>query len=359
MKKYELIVEDIKTKILTQKYKVGEMIPSEAQLQSDYDVSRHTVRQALSILVNEGYVRKEQGSGTFVDDAYLDNKKHDKKTIGIVTTYFSDYIFPSIIRGIEHTLRENGYSLLLASTNNDLNQERQVLEMMLNQNVEGLIVEPTKSNQFNTNLPYYLTFKQREIPIVMINAYYEEIKFPYLVMDDEKSGYLVTKHLIDHGHKNIMVITKSDDMQGKLRMTGYITAHSEAKLQFKSSYVFNYTTETKDETVEEAVKHLQKHREITAIVCYNDELANRFVRDLAKIGFKVPNDVSIVGIDNAYISYAGEIALTTVAHPQEQMGIDAANMIIKAIRDQATLDNKIYDVALIDRNSVIDLETKE
>ncbi|WP_369673295.1 substrate-binding domain-containing protein, partial [Enterococcus faecium] len=94
-------------------------------------------------------------SGTYVDIKYKQENKapsNNHKTIGVVTTYLSDYIFPSIIRGIEKTLREKGYSLLLTSTNNDFQQEKQCIEKMITQGVEGLIVEPTKSNQYNPNL---------------------------------------------------------------------------------------------------------------------------------------------------------------------------------------------------------------
>ncbi|MGC3164732.1 GntR family transcriptional regulator, partial [Enterococcus faecium] len=77
-------------------------------------VSRHTIRQAIAVLVYEGYLRKENGSGTYVDDCYKKEKTplNRTKTIGVITTYLSDYFFPSIIRGIENELRESGYSLL-------------------------------------------------------------------------------------------------------------------------------------------------------------------------------------------------------------------------------------------------------
>ena len=116
--KYQVIADEIRSKILSNEFVVGKVIPPELQLQKDYGVSRHTVREAIALLVNEGFLRKEKGSGTYVDDTY--QRRGDgvssSKTIGVITTYLSDYIFPSIIRGIEQKLRENGYSLLLAST---------------------------------------------------------------------------------------------------------------------------------------------------------------------------------------------------------------------------------------------------
>lgn len=167
------------------------------------------------------------------------------KTIGVITTYISDYIFPSIIRGIESRLNEENYSLLLASTNNDVDQEKKALEMMLSFGVDGLIVEPTKSNLYNPNISYYLSFKEQDVPLIMINAYYEQLEVPFLCLDDVKSSYLATKELITSGHQQIGLISKTDDLQGKYRMKGYIQALGEAKLNFLPEHVLFFDTESK------------------------------------------------------------------------------------------------------------------
>lgn len=364
MKKYEVIVDKIKTEILNEAYKLGDLLPSEIQLQKDYGVSRHTVRQALQVLVNEGYIIKEHGSGSYVSDGYLNKNNGDLKTIGVMTTYFSEYIFPSIIRGIEDALRDKGYSIILASTNNDFDQEKQCLEMMISQNVAGLIVEPTKSNEFNPNLSYYSALKQKDIPVVMFNAFYEVINFPYVKIDDQLAGSMVTEYLIENGHSNIMLVTKSDDQQGKERMAGYIRAHVDNKVEFLRNNVFAYTTENRDEVIKTAILRIKEgictnnNQQLTSIVCYNDDIANKIVRDLRKEGIEVPNDISIVGIDNSPISVEGEIPLTTVTHPQEEMGVKVANMIISAVEKKSELSNYIYKPKLIIRDSVKDISNK-
>ena len=172
----------------------------------------------------------------------------NNKIIGVITTYISDYIFPSIIRGIERRLNEANYSLLLASTNNDVEQEKKALEMMLSFGVDGLIVEPTKSNLYNPNIAYYLSFKEQDIPFIMINAYYEELDVPFLCLDDVQSSYLATKELISKGHTQIGLISKMDDLQGKYRMKGYIKALGEAKLRFYPSMCFR-TTQRQSQTL--------------------------------------------------------------------------------------------------------------
>lgn len=126
--KYQVIIEDIKSNILSGIYGVGEQIPTESALQDKYQVSRQTVRKAILELSNEGFLRSEKGSGTYVSGQYRSKSagNSNKKTIGVITTYISDYIFPSIIRGIEGRLNEDNYSLLLASTNNDVAQEKKL-----------------------------------------------------------------------------------------------------------------------------------------------------------------------------------------------------------------------------------------
>ena len=87
----------------------GERIESENELAARYQVSRQTVRKALSALIGQGYLRAEHGRGTFVTE----RSRPGSRTIAVVTTYLADYIFPRVIQGIDQELAEHGYSILL------------------------------------------------------------------------------------------------------------------------------------------------------------------------------------------------------------------------------------------------------
>lgn len=358
--KYQVIIDDIKSKILSGSYNVGEQIPTESALQDKYNVSRHTIRKAILELSNEGYLRSEKGSGTYVSNQYQSKSigNSNTKTIGVITTYISDYIFPSIIRGIERRLNEDNYSLLLASTNNDVEQEKKALEMMLSFGVDGLIVEPTKSNLYNPNIAYYLTFKEQDVPFIMINAYYEELEVPFFCLDDVQSSYLATKELISKGHTQIGLISKMDDLQGKYRMKGYIKALGEAKLQFHPEQVLSYNTETKLDLYTNLKAFLNKNRDVlTAIVCYNDEVGLEVVNVCRQLNISVPGDLSIIGQDNSYIAKNANIKLTTLTHPQEQMGRDAADWVIKNLQGKKGLPNETYyQPVLVEGETVKELE---
>nr|WP_253958206.1 GntR family transcriptional regulator [Metabacillus halosaccharovorans] len=358
--KYQILIDDIKSKILSGDYSIGEQIPTESNLQETYNVSRHTVRKAILELSNEGFLRSEKGSGTYVSNQFQSKSggKSNKKTIGVITTYISDYIFPSIIRGIERRLNEDNYSLLLASTNNDVEQEKKALEMMLSFGVDGLIVEPTKSNLYNPNIAYYLSFKEQDVPFVMINAYYEELDVPFFCLNDAKSSYLATKELISKGHTQIGLISKVDDLQGKYRMKGYIKALGESKLRFQPEHVLSYNTETKLDLYSNLKELLNKNRnELTAIVCYNDEVGLELVNVCRQLYISVPENISIIGQDNSYIAKNASIKLTTLTHPQEKMGRDAADWVIKKLQGKKDLPiENYYQPEFIEGETVRDLK---
>ena len=356
--KYQFIIDDIKSNILSGVYNVGEQIPTESALQEQYQVSRQTVRKAILELSNEGFLRSEKGSGTYVSNQYRSksNGNSNNKIIGVITTYISDYIFPSIIRGIEGRLNEDNYSLLLASTNNDVAQEKKALEMMLSYGVDGLIVEPTKSNLYNPNIAYYLTFKEQDVPFIMINAYYEELEVPFFCLDDVQSSYLATKELISKGHKKIGIISKMDDLQGKYRMKGYIKALGEAKLRFQPEQVLSFDTESKQNLSVNIKNFLIENRDVlTAIVCYNDEVGLEVVNVCRQLDISIPDELSIIGQDNSYIAKNANIKLTTLTHPQEQMGRDAADWVIKKLQGKKDLPTTTYyQPVLIEGETVVE-----
>lgn len=354
--KYVIIKEQIKEWILIGTIKPGEKIYSESEMMDMFSVSRHTIRQAVGDLVHEGWLYREQGAGTFCSNNLAQSKTSSNlptKNIGVITTYLSDYIFPSIIKGIESFLTENGYSLTLACTNNDVEKEKICLQNMMDSNIDGLIVEPTKSNQFNPNINYYLELEKRNIPYLMINQFYSELIPPYIIMDDELGGYIATEHLISLGHKNIIGIFKTDDLQGINRMRGFMKAIRTAKIPSTPEMVLSFTTEEKFNTLINRLKsYFNTIKKPTAIVCYNDELAIQVINSLRAIGISVPNDVSIVGFDDSFLAVATDVKLTTIKHPQTQMGIEAAKWIISAIEQKVELPaSQTFEPELIIRDS--------
>lgn len=358
-----MVKEEIKEWITSGKIQPGEKIYSENELVKMFGVSRHTIRQAIGDLVHEGLLYREQGAGTFCSykkDQPIDQNpltmqtsRTNGKNIGVITTYISDYIFPSIIKGIESHLTSQGYSLTFACTDNDVEKEKQCLQTMLSRNIDGLVVEPTKSSQSNPNIHYYLELEQNNIPYLMINQYYSQLMPPHIIMHDEHGGFIATEHLIKLGHEKIIGLFKSDDLQGVNRMQGFIRAFREHNLSFFPEMVITFTTEEQDTKLMEQLEDFFKtHSMPSAIVCYNDQLALHVLNLIKQLGLRVPDDVSIVGFDDSSLAVATDVKLTSVIHPKMEMGIAAAKWIVSAVEKNGDCPPSIvYEPELMIRNS--------
>ncbi|MFD1848596.1 GntR family transcriptional regulator [Oceanobacillus bengalensis] len=363
--KHSIVREFIKSKILDGTYVPNQKISSESELMERFNVSRHTVRLAIGDLVNQGWLYRKQGAGTYcAERTEMDASKANQKNIAIITTHISDYIFPSIIRGAESHLSKNDYHVSLFSTDNNHGNEKQILEKLLTHHIDGVIIEPTQSAMSNPNINYYLNLEKLNIPYIMINAYYDELEPLSITIDDEKGGFLQTEHLIEQGHHNILGFFKTDDIQGTRRMKGYLKAHRKNQVQIKPSNIITYHTEEKmtkpREELEEILSQTGEDRP-TAIVCYNDELAMILLDVLREKNVKVPEDISLIGFDDSVLSRVSEVKLTTVRHPQSEMGETAAKMMLNlldikhGLQPDEKVSSIVYEPQLVVRNSTKDI----
>ncbi|MBQ7147815.1 MAG: GntR family transcriptional regulator [Pseudobutyrivibrio sp.] len=340
--KYELIIKDIKKGINSGKYPVDTKIPSENQLAAEYGVSRQTVRKALIALEQEGELYARHGSGTFVAKKLV--KRGSSKNIAVVSTYMSNYIFPRVIQGINQVLSDNGYSILLKTTNNSRKAEAWCMEELLSKNIDGMIIEPSQSAISCQHQVLYDQMDAMGIPYVFIQGCYEEmLDRPFVMLDDVEGGRIITEHLIKLGHKRIAGIFKADDIQGILRHKGYVKALQEAGIAYNPDMVIWYHTKDKAAKPMEGILRLIEYgHPFHAVVCYNDEIAADIIKGLTNIGRNVPHDISVTGFDNSLL--ASSRGITTIAHPQEELGKVAASTLTGLIN--GTLSRKDAHVLL-------------
>lgn len=354
--KYEEVEKNVIDWITAGKYKTHEKMPTESELMKMFNVSRHTIRKAIGDLVSKQYLYIKQGSGIYISD-WTENRKNlrNTKNVAVLTTYISNYIFPNIIRGMEDTLYSESYSLLLSSTNNNVMFENINLKNLLSHEIDGLILEPTKSAYQNPNMGYLNNIISKNVPIVTINASYPEINVPSLRTDDFKGGKLATNHLISLGHRKLMGIFKVDDLQGINRMNGFISECQENNISPSSGQILTYLSEEVASSLPSNIECILKsEKRPTGVFCYNDEIAYIVLTIANKLNIKIPEELSIVGFDDSQLAVIMQPNLTSIIHPKEQMGKDAANLIIKLINNNnhfEASDSIIYDPELIIRES--------
>ena len=330
----------------------GERIPSEKELAEQFGVSRQTVRRALKDLNAEGILVSRRGSGTYVS-VNTRRTSAGETRIAVMLTHVDTYIFPALIRGMESELSREGCILQIAVNDNAVERERMILkELIRTRSVDGLIAEAVKSGLPNPNLDLYREIEKMGIPVLFVNSFYRDLDIPHVSLDDRKAGYLAAKHLLECGHTRIGGIFKSDDGQGHLRYAGYTEALMESDIKIRNGRIIWLDSGESEELEEESRRILKRLQECTACVCYNDEVAYKLVDILKKAGKKVPEDISVVGIDNSAKAEFCPVPLTSVRNPVEDLGRTAACKIVGRIFLGEKMESEEFEPKLILRDSV-------
>jgi GntR family transcriptional regulator of arabinose operon len=329
--KYMQLAEKLRGEIQNGTLTPGQRLPGENQIAAQTGFSRQTVRQALHLLEQEELTVSMRGSGTYVREDAL-SQRTKQHNIAIVPTYIRDYIFPSILYGIDNVLAERGCASMLTCTHNHVGRERDVLLDLLNKPIDGLIVEGTKTSLPNPNIDLYLQFAEKKLPVVFINSYYPELEphgVLYVTVDDEQGGRTLCERLIRQGHRHIAGLFKSDDLQGMKRYAGYSRALVQAGLPLEDEHVVWFTTENRSYVIEESCGRLTDG--CTAVVCYNDEAAYRLIQVLTEKGIRVPDDVTVVSFDNTNYAQISPIPFYSLEHPKAQLGRVAAQKLMNVL----------------------------
>ena len=247
--KYQKLYNWAHTLITSGVIKNMDKFPSEPSLQKKFGYSRQTVRT------------------------------EERPQVGLLLSYYSDYLFPRVYDGIESCLTEKGYAIEVAVTKNRLNDEAIYLEGILKGDVSGLIIEGSRSAFPNPNIRLYKEIKRRNIPTLFIHNHYENMVFDSVEMSDEKCSYELTKLLIENGHRRIGGIFKYDDMQGIERYKGFIQCLSDYGVKFDDDYIRWYSTKDMEEKLSKKglLRMYRRTKDCTAMIVYNDEVANYYM----------------------------------------------------------------------------------
>lgn len=350
--KYIELVNWVKAKVEAKEIKPNEKLYSENELSTMFAMSRQTVRHGISKLEQEGIVERIQGSGTYICGKTIPEREKTMH-IAVVTTYVDYYIFPNVIKEIEKSISSAGYITQIAFTNNTVERESSILQSFLNKNVvDGIIIEPTKSGIPNPNIDLYHEIKEKNIPVIFINSYYPNLDLPHIAMDDTKAGFIAVNHLIEAGHTKIAGIFKSDDRQGHFRYSGYVDGLLKAGLKISDQHIVWLDTEDIHH-IEESKKRILKRLEgCTACVCYNDEVATSVVDICTKNEIRIPDQLSIVSIDDSDMASLCDVPLTSVAYPIKELGKKAAENMLHLIENNKYDANYDFSPVITIRDSV-------
>ncbi|MDA6071894.1 LacI family transcriptional regulator [Flavobacterium sp. AC] len=307
------------------------------QIAKELGVSVSTVSKAL----NDSPEISEQTKVKIKEYAKLKNykpnviglnlKNRKTKTIGVIIPNILNSFFAKVFSGIEKVADKKGYNVITCISNESLEKEIHTLEMLSNGTIDGFILSVSEEAQKLQDYTHFSAIINDGTPIVMFDRIADEVECDKVVVDDFDSALNSTQHLINLGCKNIALISSVDNLSvGKLRADGYLKALADNNIPVNEKIILR--TDSEDD-MKSKIDAIFDHK-IDAIFALDENDSVAALRVSLKKGYKVPEDISIIGFaDGILASRRLSPSLTTVSQHGIEIGEVAAKLLIKRLEE--------------------------
>lgn len=333
--KYRDVISFIEQAISQGQLAEGSRLPSESELVRELGASRPTISRAMRELKLLGRIERRAGSGSFVAKSSSRAEKH--RLFGLLIPRLGQTeIFNSICHQIALEADGARFGLLWAhqsaSIEDHLSAERAV-EPYLHQKVSGVFFAPLELSaaQDRINARIVDILAKAKIPVVLLDRDYSP--FPkrsncdLVGIDNFAAGYMLAEHLLDCGCKSLALVARpfsAGTVQG--RIAGVLAAMTAHKVKPADPWVHIIEASNLD-----AVKQLMQGKRPDAVICANDKTAAELMRSLEQLGFDVPKQIQIAGIDDVHYAQLLKPALTTMHQPCQSLGTVAMQVMLERI----------------------------
>ncbi len=280
----------------------------------------------------------------------LSLKNSRSNTIGIMIPEIVHYFFSSVISGIEDVASQKGYTVIICQSNEKFAREVSNAKALLSHRVDGILISISKeTNSFD----HFVNLQEGGIPLVFFDRIAPGINADQIINDDIDASYNATRHLIENGCKRIAHFAGPQGLIiGRNRLQGYLNALAEAGLPIDKRLIIEADTFEKARNT--VGQMLDTGNVPDGIFAVNDMTAIGAMQTIQKRGYKIPDQISIVGFSDGYLSGITDPHLSSVDQHGYEMGTTAAEMLFHRIlsdQEEYVPEIKILKADLIVRGS--------
>ena len=298
--------------------------------------SREAVRKAMAEL---GYTPNANARA-------LVNQTCD--TMGVVVNDVADPFFGTLVRGVSAVAVEQGMHLLMGNGFHKAQQEREAIELLIGKRCEALVVH-SKALSDQELVDY-----AAQVPgMVFINRDIPALPGRCIALNNRLGTAMATRHLLEVGHQKITFLCSDHHIEdASSRLAGWQDALADAGIAPGGEWV-EFAAPSEEGGEQAMLNLLAKGLPLTAVVAYNDAMAAGAISVLADNGFRVPEDVSVVGFDDLVYARFLRPKLTTLRYPIELMAAQAARLALQLAAGEAVApESRLYTPLLVSRQSV-------
>lgn len=302
-------------------------------------VSRTTVSRYL----NDGYVseeKKEKIRKVIQETGYQPSAQaqmlRTKKTklVGVVLPKINSDTISREVSGISDVLTKKGYQIILANTNNDIEEELKSLSLFRDNQVDGVVFIATMFTRKHKQM-----LKEYKVPIVILGQKLDG--YPCVYQDDHQAAYMIADKLLEHGKKPAYIgVTEKDEAVGTRRRKGFEDALKKHRLSVAPEMMEtgNFTMESGYECAE---RIFGRDPSVDSLMCATDTMAVGAMTYMKEKGLRIPEDVQVVGIGDGTPGKIIDPKLTTVHFFYKTSGMEAASMLVDLMESESGIKKEI------------------
>ena len=272
------------------------------------------------------------------------------RTIGVIVPDLVTHFFSSVISGIESYASEQGYYIIISSSCESYDKEKECIENLLNSRVEGLIISLSMETEDHS---HFEDLHRKGVPLVFFDRVCMEDKVPVVTVNNREAARKITRHFIQAGRRRIAHISGPPFLNiSEERILGYRDALAEHGYDFDPGLLVHSKMNPEDAKL--AARHLLDLAEPPdAIFGINDTVAFATMAEIKQRGLKIPHEIAIIGFTDEYHSTIVDPPLSSVQHPTFEMGRSAARLFFGLLEGDAGPSSIELETKLVIRESSV------
>jgi LacI family transcriptional regulator len=262
----------------------------------------------------------------------LNLKNRRTKTIGVIIPNILNSFFAKVFSGIEKVADAKGYKVITCISNESLEKEINVMEMLSNGTIDGFILSIAEESQKLQKFNHFTSIINEGTPIVMFDRIADEVNCDKVVVDDFESAVNATEHLIKTGCRKIALFSTIDNLSvGKLREQGFYKAIENKGVAVDKNLII--LTDNTEDFDKKAADFFAKYKP-DGIFALDEHTSIAAMKLGLKAGLKIPEDLSIIGFADGVWSRRMTPSLSTVSQHGPEIGEVAAQLLIDKLESQ-------------------------
>lgn len=366
---YRQIYDQLRADIEQRRISVGDRLPAESELIKRHQVSAITVKRALDLLREDGFIVRRPRLGTFVVSDVPTTAGRDAKPapgrplIGLVVTNFDDTFGTKIISGaIDHAQQQA--SLVINRTLGDAGVEDQLIRSLIDSGAHAIILEPSSSAYIP---PVVLELITRSFPLVIIDRILDGVPVSTVCSDNVAGARMATEHLIELGHRRIgLIMTAGPVSTLDERRHGFLLANATASVDHDERNEYRgvestrpFSTTSKETDLDALTEFIAARRDLTAFVASEFNVALLLREACSRLGLEIPRHRSVICFDHPDLYFdSTAFRFTHVRQDQDAIGRRAVDQALTQLSEPGAIGKHRLPTELIQGESTRKLRRK-